>query len=179
MQKSQEEIHWFPVRVTYSREQKLKTYLDEEGIENFLPMHYVEGKGRHLGKRMLVPIIHNLLFIHSDRATIDELKKSDGVASTMRYIIDPATKKPSVISDREMHSFMLISQTNDENLIYFTDEEVKFKVGDRCVITGGIFKGAEGELVRIRGDRRVMVKLNGFMAVATTFIHPQFLEKIG
>ena len=35
---------WFPMRVTYQREMKVKAELDRLGIENFLPMRY---KGKH------------------------------------------------------------------------------------------------------------------------------------
>ena len=31
---------WFPMRVTYQREMKVKTELDRLGIENFVPMRY-------------------------------------------------------------------------------------------------------------------------------------------
>ena len=33
-------ISWFPMRVTYSRELKVKAELDRLEIENFLPMTY-------------------------------------------------------------------------------------------------------------------------------------------
>ena len=42
----------------------------------------------------------------------------------------------------------------------------------------GVFEGAEGVLVRVKGDRRVVVAIEGLVAVATTFIHPSMLEKI-
>ena len=40
-------LTWFPMRVTYNRELKVKAALDQLGIENFLPMRYelVEGPG--------------------------------------------------------------------------------------------------------------------------------------
>ncbi len=43
-----DEIRWFPMRVTYAREEQVKAFLDQVGIENFLPMHYeyVAGKRR-------------------------------------------------------------------------------------------------------------------------------------
>ena len=31
---------WFPMRVTYQREMKVKAELDRLGIENFVPMRY-------------------------------------------------------------------------------------------------------------------------------------------
>ena len=43
---------------------------------------------------------------------------------------------------------------------------------------GGIFEGAEGTLLRIKGDRRVVVSIPGVIAVATANIHASLLEKI-
>jgi hypothetical protein len=49
------EMHWYAVRVTYSRELFFKDYLDAAGIENYIPMRYeyVVRKERRL--RKLVP----------------------------------------------------------------------------------------------------------------------------
>ena len=59
-------------------------------------------------------------------------------------------------------------------------KEIKMEVkkGDRVRITDGIFKGVEGEFVRVKGDRRVMVAVQGVMAVATAFVHPSIIEVI-
>lgn len=58
-------LHWFAVRVSYSRELTLKSILDKENIESFIPMCY--GMVLKGGKRVrrLVPAIHNLVFVHS------------------------------------------------------------------------------------------------------------------
>ena len=39
-------------------------------------------------------------------------------------------------------------------------------------------KGVEGELIRIKGHRRVVVRLNDVISVATTYIPATMLEKI-
>ncbi|MEG1623232.1 MAG: UpxY family transcription antiterminator [Alistipes sp.] len=169
---------WYPIRVTYSRELKLKTYLDDAGIENFLPMHYILGTGIHSGSKRLVPIIHNLIFAHATRKTLDNLKQTNMITSTMRYIMDRNTGLPMIIPEDQMRNFIAIAGTNDEHLIYLPEEETALKAGDSVRITGGPFAGVEGELLRIKGDRRVVVKLAGFFTVATAFIHPSLLEKI-
>lgn len=45
-------------------------------------------------------------------------------------------------------------------------------------VTGGIFAGVEGEFIRVKNDRRVMVSIQGVMAVATTYIHPSLIEPL-
>lgn len=42
----------------------------------------------------------------------------------------------------------------------------------------GAFRGVEGEFVRVRNDRRVVVTIEGVMAVATTFVHPSLVEPV-
>jgi hypothetical protein len=45
-------------------------------------------------------------------------------------------------------------------------------------VIGGEFAGIEGELYRIRGHKRVVVKLRGVASMATTYIPKEYLEKI-
>ena len=42
---------WFPMRVTYQREMKVKAELDRLGIENFVPMRYKVWNRRMAGIR--------------------------------------------------------------------------------------------------------------------------------
>ena len=50
--------------------------------------------------------------------------------------------------------------------------------GQKVRITDGVFKGVIGEFVRIRHDRRVVVNIEGVMAIATTFIPPSLVEPV-
>ena len=128
-------LHWFAVRVTYSRELALKAFLDEEKIENFIPMRrdYIVKKGRRI--RRLVP-------------------------------------------DSQMRSFILVAGTYEESIVYVEPAELQLIKGQKVRVIGGVFEGAVGEFVRIRRDRRVVVNIEGVMAVATTFIHSSLVEPI-
>ena len=57
-------LHWFAVRVSYSRELALKAILDEENIESFIPMRYgiVMKGGKHV-RSWFLPFIILSLFI--------------------------------------------------------------------------------------------------------------------
>jgi ribosomal protein L24 len=50
--------------------------------------------------------------------------------------------------------------------------------GDRVRVIKGDFAGIEGELVRIKGHKRVVVRLEGLFSLATTYIPSNYLEKI-
>ena len=77
-----------------------------------------------------------------------------------------------------MNDFIAVSSTNEESLIYLTPEDIKLKQGDKVKIIGGIFEGRKGKLMRIKGDRRLVVEIPGIIAVATAFIHLSLIIKI-
>jgi transcription antitermination factor NusG len=166
---------WYVLRITYNRALKCKKYLDEKTIKNFIPMRYViDAKGGK--KRNLVPVIQNLIFVHSNRLVLDQIKQNPPFNSMIRYMMDKSTRKPVVVPEKQMRDFITVAGTNDEQLVYLTSSELPLQRGDKVRITTGPWAGVEGELLRVKGDRRVVVAIQGIMAVATVFIHPSCLE---
>ena len=171
-------LHWFAVRVSYSRELTLKSILDKENIESFIPMCY--GMVMKGGKRVrrLVPAIHNLVFVHSTRKRIDALKDELEGTMPIRFIMNREHCRPVVIPDVQMRSFILVAGSHDEPILYMEAAELNLVKGQKVRITDGVFKGVIGEFVRIRHDRRVVVNIEGVMAVATPCIPPSLGEPL-
>ncbi len=171
-----EELVWFPLRVTYKREMKVKADLDKKGIENFVPMQY---KSAVVGGRLiktLAPIIHNLIFVRCTRSWMAAYKESTTLP--IRYYMNKEKHEPIVVPKCQMDNFIAVAGSYDEQLIFLNPSPGDFCHGDRVKILGGPFEGAEGVFVRVKGDRRVVVSVDGVVAVATTFIHPSLLQKI-
>ena len=171
-------LAWYALRITYSRELAFKQYLDDRNIENFIPMRYeyvVKGERKI---RKLVPVVHNLVFVYASRLQIDEMKTTAGTQLPIRYIMNRECHRPIIIPDSQMRSFIAISGHYDQALLYLDPSEPALRKGTRVRIIGGVFAGVEGEFVRVRNDRRVVVSIDGVMAVATTFIHPSLVEPI-
>ncbi len=167
---------WYAIRVTFNREMKVKDDLDLRGIESFIPMKYVMGTRRGRRVKKLVPSIHNLIFFHIEPSLMKEYKATTKLP--IRYIMNPATKKPVVVPEQEMKNFIAVAGTYEEQLEYITPKPGQFTRGDKVRILGGPFEGAEGVLQRVKGDSRVIVTIKGLVAVATTTIHPSLLEKL-
>lgn len=167
---------WFAIRVTYNREMKVKRELDSIHIENFLPMKYriiVRGEKKI---KELVPAIHNLIFVY---ITPEDLKSYKATtALPIRYIMNRETREPIVIPEQQMQNFIAVAGNPTEQIVYLDPDVSNFKKGDKVKIIGGVFEGAEGYFMRIKGDRRVVVCINGIAAVATAFIHPSLVKKI-
>ena len=172
---------WYPMRVTYSQELKLKASLDEEGVENFLPMTYqlVERNGeRH---RSLVPAIHNLIFIHSTQERITHLKMYNKAFTSLRYMMmtsPSAFSKPEILTvrDREMENFIRVASAADDSVMFLDWSTVADKVSRRVMVMDGPFAGVEGVVMRIRRNKHVVVRLQGIAAVGITFVPPAFLK---
>ena len=171
-------MNWFAIRVSYSRELALKAILDAEKIENFIPMRYeyVIKSGKRV--RRLLPAIHNLVFVHSTRKRIDALKDELESSMPIRFIMNREFCRPVVIPDAQMRSIILVAGSHEEAILYVEPAELHLAKGQKVRITGGVFEGVIGEFVRIRHDRRVVVNIEGVMAVATTFISPSLVEPV-
>lgn len=176
IKKGREKEVWFAIRVTYNRELKVKADLDARGITSFVPMQYRREERHGVMVKRLVPSIHNLIFIHITPSKMKEYKMSTDLP--IRYIMNRETHKPIIVPSSEMENFIKVAGTYEEKLIYLNPEPGDFAKGERVRIIGGMFAGAEGIFVRFKGDRRVVINIEGIVAVATTFIHPSMIEKI-
>lgn len=120
----------------------------------------------------------NLVFVRSTREKLDEIKRDISLKVPIRYIMDRETRRPLVVPDRQMHSFIAVAGAYDEQIVYLDPTIVSLREGDRVRIVGGVFSGVEGIFIRIKGDRRVVVSIEGVMAVATAFVHPSLIEPV-
>ena len=177
------DILWFPMRVTYNRETKVKESLDNLGIENFMPVkqQFVIHGGHK--KLETLPAIHNLLFVHSSREILTNLKMTEEEFSPLRYMMSRPLQKNAkaeiiTIPDRSMDNFIRAASHTDGSVIYIDYERVADKVGKRVVVTDGPFAGIEGVIMRVDKNKHVVIKLENVLAVAIAFVPPAFLKFI-
>ena len=173
---------WFPMRVTYSREMKVKGELERLEIENFVPMTYkVADADTDHPHRELVPAINNLIFVRSTQEVLSRLKLSNDVLEPLRYMIDLTNGDDPVImtvSDREMENFMLVASRTDDSVMFLDENSVVGKEGKRVLITGGAFEGVTGLIRRVKRCKRVVVELEGIASVAIAFVPAVLLKEI-
>ena len=172
---------WFPMRVTYQREMKVKAELDRLGIENFVPMRYkvVDADNPH---RELVPAINNLIFVRSTQERVSELKRTNEVLEPLRYMMDHTAAREHAImtvADREMENFMRVASRTDDSVMFLDNETVVGKEGKRVEIMGGAFEGVTGVIKRVKRCKRVVVELEGIASVAIAYVPAELLKEIG
>ena len=175
---------WFPMRVTYQREMKVKAELDRLEIENFIPMTYRFTELRKQGdtelRRELVPAINNLIFVHSTKERISELKVSNELLEPLRYMIDQTAGEAHTIMtvpDKQMENFMRVASVTDDTVMFLDETTIVGKEGKRVEIMGGPFEGVTGVIRRVKRCKRVVVELEGITCVAIAFVPVGLLKE--
>ena len=177
---------WFPMRVTYQREMKVKAELDRLGIENFVPMRYKVVESQNDGdtelRRVLVPAINNLIFVRSTQERVSELKRRNEVLEPLRYMMDhTAASEHSImtVADRKMENFMRVASRTDDSVMFLDNETVVGKEGKRVEIMSGAFEGVTGVIRRVKRCKRVVVEIEGVASVAIAYVPAEVLKEIG
>ena len=176
-EKVSEKAVWYAMRATYRRESDAMRLLEKEHLGCFVPMQYKIVMKRGKKVRALVPVVHNLLFVH---ACPSDVKRVKSKVSYLQYITDTRSGRKITIPDVEMQRFIAVAGTYNDHLLYFQPDELNLSKGTRVRITGGDFEGHEGVFLKVKGarDRRVVIAVQGVIAVAMATIHPDLIEVI-
>ncbi|MDR2057183.1 MAG: UpxY family transcription antiterminator [Dysgonamonadaceae bacterium] len=154
---------WYVAKVRYRTEKKIKNYLEKEGIEHYIPF------------RDEKPVIPCTVFIRTDYERALSLPEECGC--TIDYLYNPDTKKFRIIPGKQLTDFMFLQEFSDKTILLTHPEDLSG--GEKVRVIKGEFAGIEGELYRIKGHRRVVVRLEGLASLALgNYIAKECLERI-
>ena len=147
------------------------------GLPHFIPKRYVIRNIQYRPRKVLVPLIPNMIFVHSTYARINSLQQNYSFMGFATCLKD-GHRTPLVVPDGQMESFRKVAEHYEKELLYYKPEEVRLKRGEYIRIVGGEFDGVVGRLIRQRGrkSRRVVVEIPNLAAVATTDIEPEYIQ---
>ena len=203
------QMNWYALKVFFNKVFEMEDRLADMGFETYLAVEKVLLKGEeHLaaaralarvpegyrpdsryirrGPEILKrqPLVKSLLFVRANKNGIlrisDMLKGPADLGKPEGFVYrTPDWKEFSVIPERQMTMFMLVTSSGESGLEFFSaDDFTRFREGQKVRVIEGPLKGAEGYIKRIRRNRRLLVSIEGVVAVATSYIPPQFLEKV-
>jgi transcription antitermination factor NusG len=155
-------VQWYVAKVKYRTERKIKQYLEKQGIEHYIPLQDEK------------PVLPCLVFIRTDHDRALSLPTESGYM--ISYFYNEATNQLQEIPDRQMQNFMFLQHFSDKTIIL--PDPAKLRGGEKVRVIKGEFVGLEGELYRIKGHKRLVVKLGGLASLATTYIPKEYLEQI-
>lgn len=171
----EEDSVWFAMRVTYRREFLAKKLLDDQGIENYIPKKWVIDSSKR--KKKLVPVIRNLIFVYARPSVIQNFKTWSGI-TFLQYMVDKRSGKKIIVPEDQMRQFIAATADYDESLLFFKPEELNLSKGTRVRVKAGPMEGREGIFVKVKGarDRRLVIQIEGVIAVALASVHPDLIQ---
>jgi hypothetical protein len=183
MKNAETDILWYVLFAANGKAVKLKHFLEAASIEYFFPMYNKDRKiiGSMEYERISLPLLGNLIFAKSSKSVLDpvlkEAKLKLSISDDLYYRYrDCGEKRRITIAEDKMRNFIIVAKNIEKQVIYLSNDEIDLKKGVKVKITGGTFAGAEGILMRIKGDKRLVVCIPNFFAVATTYIPSQFIQ---
>ena len=174
------ESHWFPMYVTYHREERIKHHLDDFGIENFLPMK--PGGRSDAGSAAMVPAIRNIIFVHTSFDLLSDLKQFREEYAPMQFVTCPSAdgSKNTVltVSDRQMRNFMFAYSLPPDKWFFVDANDTASTPAQEVEFVEGDCAGIRGTLRRIKGNRRVIVRLAHYASIAIRIDHSKQIKRI-
>lgn len=170
--------HWFVMRDLRRRSAKVLAIheLADAGFEVFTPMSemLLNVNGKKI--RRLLPVIQDLLFVHSVKEDLDrfvEVKPN----LQYRYSHGRSVNEPTIVRHDEMERFIKAVSSSDAPRYYMPGEITPSMYGRRVRIVGGPLDNYEGCLLSVRGmrTRRLIVEISGLVS-ASVEVNPDFIQ---
>lgn len=176
---------WFVLRITYNRIQKAHGIISASDIQSYMPMHYAIKKEIGKKKRILQPLLPNLLFVYATREAVNSIIKNKGAeTSILKFYLDKTKPleengkhPPLTIPFAAMTNFIKATSTNNDHVRIVSSEQCHYKSGDIVKVIAGEFEGVTGKVARIAWQQRVVVEISGLCLVATAYIPTDFIIK--
>lgn len=162
---------WYAIRTFHNKATTVCRIAEREEVEWYTPIREEELlEGGEVVVRH-TPLMPSLLFLRANEGFIARLRVE--TQDNILPYCEPGTAKPKPIADDEMELFRFVATTAARSLEP-VDEKLLTQ-GSRVRITGGVFEGKVGYIVRVRGDRRFVVSIKGVATIATTYVPKQFI----
>ena len=154
-----EDTKWHVLNLRYVRAFSVAPQLESSGIRTFVP-----------------PVVTNMLFANVSEAGMKNFITHNAIGEKMSFMRSRETGKPIVVRDSDMDLFMKICAAFETPIVMA--EKPELKLGDHVRIKEGPLKGAEGNVVRIKKNKRVLINIGNVLWVATGYMTPDQLEVI-
>lgn len=174
------DFQWYALRDLKRANAKQRAWevLSQKGFEVFTPMQWkvISKKG---GKkiRIHVPVVYDLLFVRSNRETIDsEIRK---IETLQHRFVKGCGGNPMIVPDSDMQRF-IYAVTHSESVKYYSPSEITSAMkGKHVHIIGGALNGYEGLLLSVRGSKvkRLVVDLPNLITAGIE-VNPEYIKVI-
>ena len=119
----------------------------------------VNREGRH--KRVLLPVVHNLVFLQKDDSEVNLLSLLSESPVLVYVLRKQHTQDFVEVPGMEMLEFRTLCDPNFSDVCFVSDNEAEMKPGKMVEVVHGPFKGMVGKLQRAQGKFYFIKSLAG------------------
>ena len=160
---------WYAI-YTHPRAEKLVfTRLNENGVESFLPLIKTMRKWSDRKKMVEKPLLSSYVFVRVIPKEFPVVYRTAGVVKFVSF-----EGQPVAIPQKQIDNLMLLINSDAE--IEVTGETIS--KGDNVEVVSGALVGLTGELIKVKGKSRVVVRIDRLDQNIIVTIPVTFLRKI-
>lgn len=173
---------WFVLRATYNRVQQAYDFMISENESAYLPMRFAEKIVNGKKKRILKPLIPNILFVYTMRERVEQFVKNTPELYFLTFYYNHFEQEyegkntPLTVGFQEMMNFIRLTCIDNKHIMLVDSKQCRYKSGDIVRVVSGDFAGIEGRVARVAGQQRVVVEIEGVCTIVTAYIPSAFLE---
>lgn len=186
------ELHWFPMKISVSKAFSVGKVLDEENIKHFIPTNEEVIPNIDCHKIVQIPMA-DLIFIHSSKDKIEYLKTTNQYCHSICFITEiPHSEIKIGMTELEKRQVNRIIIVDDQTMTKFLENinKIRNKVTlhqysetfshiGKCVrITDGPLAGTEGILRRVKGNKHIHLDLDNFLTAQIDYVPGHMYELV-
>lgn len=168
IQMPEEVKNWYALYTAPRAEKKVSERFMTVGIEHYLPLQKVKRRWSDRIKEVIVPVVNGYIFVHIPTSQLREVLN---VYGAIAYIREEG--RPVPIPDDQINRLRFMVDYSDEPVVFCPED---FAPGQIITISRGPMQGLMGELIKIKGKHKVLIRIEK-MGCALTTIPFSFLEK--
>jgi transcription antitermination factor NusG len=163
--------NWFALYTRSRYEKKLHEELMMRGVESYLPLKVEKRKWSDRIKVIEEPLLRGYLFVKVSNREYFNVLNSSGAVCYVSF-----DGKAASIPEKQILDLKQFVETHNDN-VHVTRERISR--GDQVKISSGLLKGVHGEVVEIRGKKRIVLRFTSMGYCLHTDISMDEVEFIG
>ena len=172
-----EEAKWYVMRA-YKNEKKAEELLSgKNGMTYFIPKQKVIRT--YQGKKVITtePVIHSLVFVFASQKQIVNFKRY--IFNDLQFVSWKRYDSTSylTIPAKQMDDFIRMCTQKEQEVTFYTPDEIPLEKGQKVRVHGGVFDKMEGILVKTykKRNKQLVVIIPDILA-ASANVAPEYLE---
>ncbi|MDX1939997.1 MAG: UpxY family transcription antiterminator [Saprospiraceae bacterium] len=169
-QLDEQEARWFAVYTKFRREKQVLKYLNERGIQAYLPIQSFTRRYTRKIKHVQIPLINCYIFTKITKQEYIPVLETPDVVNFVKF-----AKDLIAIPDKEMD---IMKRVVGEG-IEIDVQPGSYQLGDEVEIIGGNLTGLSGWLVEAASEKNFVIELENLGYTLRMSLDPALLRKTG